>query len=413
MALSVHKVTVKSSSMGWKTLSSTIIITISEIQMAPHTRLREFLNLQNIFRELLLAFVERSKQRPKQLIFYRDGVSEGQFKQVLEQEIHEIEKAWTALYNEKPKITFVVVQKRHHTRLFPSKPKDRQYADKSGNIRAGTVVDNNICHPTEFDFFLCGHAGAKAGQLHLVKPYMVAVQSNNVSAMNEALNELYVEDEDYERLRESVDMHDNFDQIGLAQKLEKHELLEMRRIAAYIYKKAGRWKQSIALSKKDNMYKDCMETCSQSGDRELSEDLLVYFIEKGKKECFASCLFICYDLIRPDVALELAWMNNMVDFAFPYLLQFIREYTSKVDDLVKDKIESQKEERAKEKEEKDLAAQQNMYAQLLPLALPAPPMPGMGGPPPPMGGMGMPPMAGMGMPPMGPGPMPAFGMGGY
>jgi hypothetical protein len=54
----------------------------------------------------------------------------------------------------------------------------------------------------------------------------------------------------------------------------------MRRIAAYIYKKAGRWKQSIALSKKDNMYKDCVETCSQSGDRELSEDLLVYFIDQ-------------------------------------------------------------------------------------------------------------------------------------
>ncbi|KAM3293080.1 hypothetical protein ACQJBY_036578 [Aegilops geniculata] len=255
----------------------------------------------------------------------------------------------------------------------------------------------------------------KAGQLHLVKPYMVAVQSNNVSAVNEALNELYVEEEDYERLRESVDMHDNFDQIGLAQKLEKHELLEMRRIAAYIYKKAGRWKQSIALSKKDNMYKDCMETCSQSGDRELSEDLLVYFIEQGKKECFASCLFICYDLIRADVALELAWTNNMLDFAFPYLLQFIREYTSKVDDLVKDRIESQKEEKAKEQEEKDVVAQQNMYAQLLPLALPAPP--GMGVPPPmggmgmpPMGGMGMPPMGGMGMPPMGPGPMPAYGM---
>lgn len=42
---------------------------------------------------------------------------------------------------------------------------------------------------------------------------------------------------------------------------------------------------------------------------------------QGKKECFASCLFVCYDLIRPDVALELAWMNNMIDFAFPYLLQ--------------------------------------------------------------------------------------------
>jgi hypothetical protein len=51
---------------------------------------------------------------------------------------------------------------------------------------------------------------------------------------------------------------------------------------------------------------------------------------------------------------------------------------------------------------------QNMYAQLLPLALPAPPMPGMGGAPgmggyapPGMGGMGMPPMPPFGMPPMG------------
>ncbi|KAA8549428.1 hypothetical protein F0562_001099 [Nyssa sinensis] len=249
----------------------------------------------------------------------------------------------------------------------------------------------------------------KAGHLRLVKPYMVAVQSNNVAAVNEALNEIYVEEEDYDRLRESIDMHDNFDQIGLAQKVEKHELLEMRRVATYIYKKAGRWKQSIALSKKDNLYKDAMETCSQSGDRELSEELLVYFIEQGKKECFASCLFVCYDLIRPDVALELAWMNNMIDFALPYLLQFIREYTSKVDELVKDKLEAVIEVKAKEKEEKEMVAQQNMYAQLLPLALPAPPMPGMGGggmgggfaPPPPMGGMGMPPMGAFGMPPMG------------
>jgi hypothetical protein len=44
-------------------------------------------------------------------------------------------------------------------------------------------------------------------------------------------------------------------------------------------------------------------------------------IMQGKKECFASCLFVCYDLIRADVVLELAWMHNMIDFAFPYLLQ--------------------------------------------------------------------------------------------
>ena len=49
---------------------------------------------------------------------------------------------------------------------------------------------------------------------------MVAVQSTNVAAVNEALNEIYMEEEDYDRLRESIDFHDNFDQIGLAQKVQ-------------------------------------------------------------------------------------------------------------------------------------------------------------------------------------------------
>ena len=60
---------------------------------------------------------------------------------------------------------------------------------------------------------------SQACNLHLVKPYMIAVQSNNVAAVNEALNEIYVEEEDYERLWESIDLHDNFDHIGLAQKV--------------------------------------------------------------------------------------------------------------------------------------------------------------------------------------------------
>ena len=57
----------------------------------------------------------------------------------------------------KPGITFVIVQKRHHTRLFCSEKKDQ--CGKSGNIPAGTTVDVGITHPTEFDFYLCSHAG--------------------------------------------------------------------------------------------------------------------------------------------------------------------------------------------------------------------------------------------------------------
>lgn len=68
------------------------------------------------------------------------------------------------------------------------------------------------------------HDWVQAGYLHLVKPYMVSVQSNDVYAVNEALNEIYVEEEDYDKLRESIDLHDNFDQIGLAQKVGIYKL---------------------------------------------------------------------------------------------------------------------------------------------------------------------------------------------
>jgi len=39
-------------------------------------------------------------------------------------------------------------------------------------------------------------------------------------------------------------------------------------------------------------------------------------------------------------------------------LKFIKEYTGKVVELIKDKLEAQNEEKAKEKEEKDVIAQQ-------------------------------------------------------
>ena len=38
---------------------------------------------------------------------------------------------------------------------------------KSGNIPAGTTVDVGITHPTEFDFYLCSHAGIQVSDRHL------------------------------------------------------------------------------------------------------------------------------------------------------------------------------------------------------------------------------------------------------
>ena len=81
-----------------------------------------------------------------------------------------------------------------------------------------------------------------------------AVQAN-LSAVNDAVNNLLIEEEDFTSLRESISTYDAFDQIGLASRLEGHELLEFRRTAAAIYKNNQRWRKAIALAKQDHLYK--------------------------------------------------------------------------------------------------------------------------------------------------------------
>ena len=95
---------------------------------------------------------------PHKLIFFRDGVSEGQFPLVLRHEMNKIRNACQSINQAyKPAITFIVVQKRHHTRLFPVNRNDMK--GKSENVPPGTVVDTVIVTPKLFDFFLCSHAG--------------------------------------------------------------------------------------------------------------------------------------------------------------------------------------------------------------------------------------------------------------
>ncbi len=82
----------------------------------------------------------------------------------------------------RPKITFAVVQKRHHTRMFinqrpgaPAPQAQQQQpqgqggrggynrpptpAGPSTNVPSGVVVDTVITHPREFDFYLYSHGG--------------------------------------------------------------------------------------------------------------------------------------------------------------------------------------------------------------------------------------------------------------
>jgi eukaryotic translation initiation factor 2C len=100
------------------------------------------------------SVVERRRVAPTRLIFYRDGVSEGQFAQVLEHELPKIKNA--CLANKiQPKITLIIVGKRHHIRMFPNQGD----GDRTGNAPAGTTIDRGLGHPVENDYYQLTHGG--------------------------------------------------------------------------------------------------------------------------------------------------------------------------------------------------------------------------------------------------------------
>ncbi|KAK1389077.1 Argonaute [Heracleum sosnowskyi] len=106
-----------------------------------------------IIRELLNEFENTNRCMPSQIIVFRDGVSESQFNQVLNYELDQIIKAYQYRSGGNvPKFTVIVAQKNHHTKLFEA-------GSSNKNVPPGTVVDTNIVHPTNFDFYMCSHAG--------------------------------------------------------------------------------------------------------------------------------------------------------------------------------------------------------------------------------------------------------------
>jgi hypothetical protein len=98
---------------------------------------------------------------PENIIIYRDGVSEGQYQTVLDEELPLIRAACKEIYpppDQKkglPRLTIAIVGKRHHTRFYPTAVSE---ADNSSNTKAGTVVDRGVTEARNWDFFLQAHA---------------------------------------------------------------------------------------------------------------------------------------------------------------------------------------------------------------------------------------------------------------
>ncbi|KAF8894445.1 Piwi domain-containing protein [Infundibulicybe gibba] len=127
-------------------------------------RIEMIADLTEMMMDALHVFNKKNGCLPRRLLLFRDGVSEGEFSQVLEKEVGLMSAAMRAHYgpdNSKwPPITVIIVGKRHHFRFFPV---NAQAADPrgNGNLTAGFVTDRDIVHPAWGNFYLQSQPGLK------------------------------------------------------------------------------------------------------------------------------------------------------------------------------------------------------------------------------------------------------------
>jgi eukaryotic translation initiation factor 2C len=126
---------------------------VARIRAQP-PRSEEIHDVGKMCAELVKVYARTNNCKPQKIIYFRDGVSDGQFDMVLNKEVENIlQNIQSEDYA--PSITVIVAKKRHHTRLFPKTGSGQL---RGNNVPPGTVVDSKIVDG-DVDFYLCSHKG--------------------------------------------------------------------------------------------------------------------------------------------------------------------------------------------------------------------------------------------------------------
>jgi len=130
--------------------------------------------------ELLDSYFEKKRKLPTKIVTLRDGVSEGQFKIVLDFELGKVKSVISQKYTKArmklPLLSCLVVQKRHKVRFMRKEPhQGRKGPDY--NIQPGTVVDSEVTHPRDFSFYIAPHKAIQ-GTSRTAHIYMIYDEIN-------------------------------------------------------------------------------------------------------------------------------------------------------------------------------------------------------------------------------------------
>ncbi|KAI1468209.1 Piwi-domain-containing protein [Daldinia caldariorum] len=159
--------------------------------------------MEEMIIKLAKNWVRMNNTSPQHIYYLRDGVSEGQFQDILTKEVDVMRRVFQNLNYGTPRFTVIIATKRHHVRFFP-KPNDKITGDRNGNPLPGTLVEKDVTHPQHFDFYLCSHVAIQgtARPVH----YQVILDEAGVKP-NELMRMIYQQCYQYCRSTTPVSLH--------------------------------------------------------------------------------------------------------------------------------------------------------------------------------------------------------------
>jgi len=101
-------------------------------------------------------FKETRKINPNKIIIYRNGISFGQFKNILQFDACLVRSTIDQLVGDECGLTIIAANKLQNIRLFKQRIDQRARAPDQ-NVEQGIVVDTSVVHPEFTEFFLNAH----------------------------------------------------------------------------------------------------------------------------------------------------------------------------------------------------------------------------------------------------------------
>lgn len=171
----------------------------------------------------------------------------------------------------------------------------------------------------------------------MIKSYLELFTGAHNQEINETLIKIYLESYDDEGLRRLISATTAYDTYALLDNLiSEDQTDDMRKLAVGLYGRLNRYDEGIKFGLQNWFYEDAAECAANSGQIEHCEALLrlvcssQFPTPKIRKEVFAVILIRCGHCIRPDVVMELAWVNRMTDYMMPYMISTLQRYGSAI-----------------------------------------------------------------------------------